>query len=72
MLSGVPDYRAELFVGAAITELGSLRAMDMTGPQDNGSLVAVHSGGRQMDVITIISSNVRMVTWRGGRLTYTE
>lgn len=62
MFSGAPVYRAELFVDAVITELGSLRAMDMTGPQDNRRLVAVHSGGRQMDVITIISRNVRMVT----------
>lgn len=36
--------------------------MDMTGPQNHGSWVAVHSDGRQMDGITVMSGNVRMVT----------
>ena len=62
MFSGALVYRPELFVDIVIREVGSLRAMDMIGSQNHGSQVAVCSLGRQMDVITIISSNMRMVT----------
>lgn len=62
MVIGALVYRPELFVGAVMTELCSLIAMEMIILQNSGSQVAMLSVVRQVDVSVVISTKVRVVT----------